>query len=241
MPFQPALVAPRAIQVEPIGLGTADCEHFVEADDGLAYAVKTVAKSPQPASEWFCHILAGLCGIPCPPFERIEMPDGSLAFGSRWEGGTKAKAVPMIVDPAFTSLVKPAFSRIHALDLFVSNEDRHLNNYLIRERRGGFVILAMDFGRAFLFRGWPMAPQLPAKCMTMRAFPALKRIHGFDFVAADKVLQAIERTDKDMIRAIFDSMPSAWLDASTASAIVQWWDADRQARIDDIRSRLQSV
>ena len=75
------------VQVDPANLGTADAAFFAQGANGLDYCVKTVAKTPgAPATELICNSLAALCGVATAQFDIVELPDGTPAFGSVWEG-----------------------------------------------------------------------------------------------------------------------------------------------------------
>jgi hypothetical protein len=86
----PQLPFPRkVIRVDPPGLASADCPAICGCDDSCDYAIKDTHTHPLvPHSEWFCTRLADLVGIAGPECQILEMPDGTLVFGSRWEGGT---------------------------------------------------------------------------------------------------------------------------------------------------------
>ena len=92
---------------------------------------------------------------------RIVEVQGVECFGSRWQAGqesdwwTRAYAGQI----PFSDLAG-SISRILAYDLFVSNVDRHLNNYFVFKQHMKYSVLAMDFSRAWLFSGMP-PPDLP--------------------------------------------------------------------------------
>src|SRR6516164_992949 len=90
------------------------------------------------------HRLGDLVGIPSPPCAVIERADGSLVFGSRWEGGVAKDLWWEMVrrgEIAFSDISAP-LSRIYAFDHF---EDRHLKNFLFREQHKGWALLAFDY------------------------------------------------------------------------------------------------
>jgi HipA-like kinase len=143
---------------DPKGLGTADASVVCRCDDGCDYAVKDGSKHPRtPHNEWFCSSLADAIGIAGPPFNIIEQDNGTLAFGSRWEGGVPPEQwYEMVTKGALTfDDVKPTLARIFAFDNFVYNEDRHPKNFVIRSQRTGHALLALDYSRAWLYHGFP--------------------------------------------------------------------------------------
>ena len=75
----------------PANLGTADCGQICRGVDGCDYAIKdgkTGGSAPvTPHCEWFCTVLGERVGIAAPSCKVIRLPDGTLVFGSRWEGG----------------------------------------------------------------------------------------------------------------------------------------------------------
>jgi hypothetical protein len=70
---------------------SADCGQVCRCDDGCDYVIKDGktggSKPATPHSEWFCTQLAETIGIASPGCKIVKMADGTLAFGSRWEGG----------------------------------------------------------------------------------------------------------------------------------------------------------
>jgi hypothetical protein len=163
-----ALFPLETVWCAPPGLGTADCGLICRADDGLDYAIKDKSTDVAvPHSEWFCTHLAELVNIAAPPCKFVKVTDGTLAMGSRWEGGVIDRntwTMRLGVDIKLPDLA-PVLSRIYAFDHFIYNEDRHTGNLLVREQRNsGVVILAFDYSRAWLTR-------FPAARATLRADP----------------------------------------------------------------------
>src|SRR3546814_20573039 len=73
-------------------MNTADCHWTSRCDDGCVYAIKDGGQNPLvPHSEWLCTHLAEHLGIAAPTCKIVEMPDRSIVFGSRWEGGVMSK------------------------------------------------------------------------------------------------------------------------------------------------------
>ncbi len=119
-------------------------------------------------------------------------------------------------------------SRIYALDLFVANDDRHLNNFLFRDQTlaGQRTVIAMDFSRGLLIRGWPSDPvPMPMGSNTMRQIQALKVLGIWDAAAATLTLNSIATVTASEAEHWLKAMPRAWLATSRIDAIVQWWDS----------------
>ena len=139
----------RALSADPLNLGTADCHLICYCDDGCDYAVKTLADGLYiPHSEWFCKHLGDLIGIASPDCRLVEV-NGETAFGSRWESGHDPKDwVGRLKNGQIEkSRAIPTVSRIFAFDLFVNNEDRHTNNYIVRPQNKGwsFCLIMITF------------------------------------------------------------------------------------------------
>jgi len=80
----------RVLWCDPIDLG-ADSGLVCRAEDGCDYLIKDKisgeSTAETPHCEWFCSSLAETLGIAVPPHRVLEMIDGAMVFGSRWEGG----------------------------------------------------------------------------------------------------------------------------------------------------------
>lgn len=211
-------------------------------DDNVEYVVKDTIGDPQrPHNEWFCTRLAGAVGIVCPPCCPIEDEAGQLLFGSRCEGGVAGTPwLDMVVRGEIDkATISSVLSRILAFDHFVHNDDRHLGNYLVRATKNGWVMLAMDFSRAWSFHGFPPAA-LPFTAMqkTWIGHQKLKRELG-DFVDISEVnvvLDALLSVKTSDIGNILDQQPNNWLTRSRKNDIVAWWkSAERPRRIEAIR------
>ena len=229
----------RARRCDPLSV-SADCRQVCRCDDGSDYAIKEAATfATMPHNEWLCAKLAERVGIAAPTFRIVDV-QGVECFGSRWQAGEEANwwnrayagQIP------FNDLA-PGISRIFALDLFVHNHDRHLNNYFVLKQRVGYSVLAMDFGRAWLFNGIP-PPQLPMASSenTIGDFRKLVKLFG-DFIDQNEVDDVCGRLlliSDDEIVSFIESHPRDWLQESEKSVILDWWKSpDRTRRIDQIK------
>jgi hypothetical protein len=244
-PRKRMLVPPRIKWCDPVGLGTVDASGICRCDDGCDYVVKDGSKnSATPHDEWFCTRLAENVGIPSPPCLVIERQDGSLVFGSRWEGGVASDPWWEMVkrDEIVLSDIRSALSRIYAFDHFIHNEDRHLNNFLFRRQRQGWAVLAFDYSRAWLANGMPL-PALPfppnKKTMMARRF----LVHEFgEYIDKDEAcgtLQKIANVKETHVLQSIDGHPKSWLSDSEKDKIIGWWRS--QARIDRIDQIHQGI
>jgi hypothetical protein len=236
------LVPPRIKWCDPQGLATADATGICRCDDGCDYVVKNGSKSPcTPRGEWFCTRLAEMVGIPSPPCTVIEQDDGVLAFGSRWEGGVARDSWWDMVkkgDIALTD-VSAALSRIYAFDHFVHNEDRHLKNFLVREQRSGWLVLAFDYSRAWLWNGMPLPPlpfQADKKTIMARRYLCQELGEYIDKSETDRTLKRLAEIQDSQILHVINGHPKPWLSSGQRDTIVTWWNSnDRTERIEQIR------
>lgn len=224
------------VRLDPSRLGTADLEFIGIGDDGLAYAIKDGAKAPLlPASELICTRLAETCNLPVPPGLIARLPNESLVFASRWEGGTLAEqeAKLQLVTPGAVSVA--ILSKLLVFDLFVGNPDRHAGNFLMRRdsHHQTPALLAFDFSRALLMAGWPI-PIPPSDCNTRILARVLKRLHGYDAQAGQRLMDRLCALPDDTMACLCQDLPPEWLPDNRASTLTAWWTDHRQARIEQI-------
>jgi hypothetical protein len=232
--------------MDPVGLGTADSAGTCRCDNGAHYVLKNGAHHPfTPHDEWFCTNLADRIGIACPPAAIIEDGVGGYMFGSRVEGGvTKDLWWEMVARGDIElSVVAPVLSRVFAFDCFVHNDDRHLNNYLVRESGNAWTMLAMDFSRAWTYHGFP-PPGLPFAPTdnTRLAQADLNQVIGsfLDLTAVDEVLNRISAVGVQTIENIVGMHPHQWLPTALKGSMLQWRQSkERDDRIDGIRKGIR--
>src|SRR5579863_6283967 len=130
---------PRIIRSSFSSANSADSLGFAEANNSLEYLVKQDGRGhPVRASEWICSSLARHVGIPTAPFEIVQLPDTTLAFGSQLIGGLEDESKR----PGYLTGTYPIdgfsaiLAAIYAFDLFIGNEDRHGGNYLFAQIKG---------------------------------------------------------------------------------------------------------
>lgn len=247
-PQQLGLIPVKAVWCSPANLGTADLKNICKCDDGSEYAIKETEIDPTNRSrkirtahnEYFCYRLAQNVGIASPSYHFVEMPDGSLAFGSRWEGGSQPfQWWDQVASGAIRRAdIAPVLARIYAFDLFVHNVDRHAGNLLIRQQHFGHAAIAFDYSRAWTFHGFPL-PHLPMSpvdntVLVQRQLSALLGAY-IDSASTAEVLDRLRQTSVETIRLIIQQQPSSWLTKKLGRDIINWWSSpERNARIDKI-------
>lgn len=208
---------------------TADLKVVAVGQDGCEYALKRLLDHPDlPASEWFCYHLGYKIQLALPPF--AEMTDGTTqSFGSRFEGGVKqwADYSPTEQYPLL-NLCGKEMSRILALDMFVGNDDRHLNNFLFRNQKiaGATIVFAMDFSRGLFVQGWPrdFCP-MRSDTNSMMTLALLKSLGIWGQAAAKLTLASIQSVSALEIEAWLLEMPVSWVQRSRIAEVKAWWSS----------------
>ena len=225
---------------DPANLGSADADLVGMGDDGQDYIIKTVEKTPNvPASEWFCHRLAGLCNIAVPQFSILSIKGRKPAFGSRYDSALEKNKLlvwDILSGKKKANILAERLSAIYAFDLFVHNDDRHLGNYMFTPAMNGHTVKAYDFSRAWLHHGWPL-PDLPLlPCNTVSLFRDLMQYHKFNLTAAGVVLDRLNGLKTNAIQDIHNEMPAEWLPKSKRNEIVKWWASkEKVGRIEFVK------
>jgi hypothetical protein len=244
------LIPIKPIWCSPSNLGSADLKQICRCDDGSDYAIKETEIDPRDSSkyiwtahnEYFCYRLAQTVGIASPSYHFIEMPNGSTAFGSRWEGGANPH---QWWDEVATGKIQkgdilPSLARIYAFDLFVHNVDRHAGNFLIRRQHFGDAVIAFDYSRSWSVYGIP-PPDLPMQSLenTVLVQRQLSGLLG-DYVttaSTKEILDKLELTSVETITSILHNQHDSWLTKPMRQLIIDWWASSaRIARIDSIRA-----
>ncbi|CAH0649412.1 MULTISPECIES: HipA family kinase [unclassified Pseudomonas] len=226
----------------PNNQGSADLQLIVNARDGKDYAVKkpTDGKGKVPASELVCYELAYRVTIPTPNYAFIRLSDGTLGFGSLWEGGVKKLSdmhdvMQILKAKIKVNNLKTFLSRLYAFDIFVNNEDRHWGNYLWRQSfDNNFIALAFDFSRACFETGHDCYDALHPDCNTQDSFMLINLTMNYDRTEAIACLDQLAAISVEDVEEILENMPAGWLTKAEKKSYTDWWKS--QARIDRINT-----
>ena len=239
------LIPIRIRWTDPVGLASADAVGVVHCDDGCDYAIKDDSRRPKTMhSEWFCSQLAETIGIAVPPFKVIQRSDGTLVFGSRWEGGVPNEQwYEMIANGTLRfEDVKDVLANVFAFDNFIHNGDRHCRNYIVRPQRNGHALLAPDYSRAWFSNGFPL-PALPLVGQnTVNASRWITAKFGayISTASTQDALDKLESVSDKHVSSIIKSHPQSWIAAPEADSIVAWWSSPaRKQRLDGIRQGIK--
>lgn len=206
--------------------------------------------SPLRATEWFFSSLANHLNIAVPDFAPIMDPrNKEVLFGSRGVWGT-AQGVevntflttPQINDRAIsaaTPWLVSYLARLYAFDLFASNPDRQLVNFLMVPQGGARRLLAFDFASADLRK---ISSDIfdVADTPTLTLGRRLRSLHGFDLESALEMLDWIAAVSGSAIESIVDSMPADWLEGHEKGRLCENWSSGgHRNRIAALRSGLR--
>ena len=243
-PQQFQLFARKAIIEFPPKQQSADSLGEVEADDNCLYYVKGDAHGRSVrASEWICTQIAEAIGIAAPAPAVIELQDGSTVFGSRRIAGVADAAITTAYLTSSSASnagipaqgLKSLLSKIYALDMFLNNTDRHLGNYLSVDDNGVRRLYAFDFSRA-LFWEWPWVGYPSADVHTRTWGSVLRRLHGFDIVAANSTISGLGALAPAAVEGFINQMPEDWISIGQRSQFMAaWTDGAFQVRLDGLR------
>ena len=131
------------------GAATFSRPRFATCDDGLDYCIKhDEGGQPIRANEWICTYLARAVGIAVPLPVVVEDLDKSLLFGSQIFGDDTNDNLGLFSSGALDTTHLDHIWKTYAFDLFVKNQDRHVNQYKIAGQNKKERILSFDWGDA---------------------------------------------------------------------------------------------
>lgn len=221
----------------PFGHGRDAKALGIDAADN-EYLLKRLQDGPLlPLTEWLCHHLCRLCGVPTPEFAVVLRPNGEPAFGSRIDPNVvdfNRSVLSHAQQVAIVTQAAPTESAALMLDAALNNPDRHFGNWLYAPRRGRFVALAIDWSRMQSlqpppFSTWPWT----AGCRSAGTHAALVALGALQAADLRGAGHALIRVDESDVVAIIQSAPEEWRTGYDLSAMVDWWRDRRHARIDD--------
>lgn len=254
---EPPAVSPEQLALFPrtsalelsFDTSSKDLFQFVEADNGRKYYLKVDrGDKPLRANEYLGYSLAALVGVGTPRFDFIQTFDGDIAFGSESVAGVADKVETELylhfsccneVGMPLNGL-QARLSAIHALDLFIVNIDRHLNNFLVVGQEPDKQLLALDFARSGFWR-WPWRGFLQPGDTSLMVWRGLRERHGFDLSAALMVVDRLGLIRHPQIEAMLNRMPTHWLSASLRSEFLAYCrDGGWTARVAALREGLEN-
>lgn len=213
-----------------------DLKRLGHGDDGHTYALKRLADHAiLPICEWVGYHLCRATGIRTPDFSVVHFGDGQPpAFGSRiFDAKRQVNRDPGIYER--TTFFRPhilAIASIYALDVFVTNADRHGRNLMVADLPGGSVLWAFDFSRAWLRLGMPFG-----NTEALRDSHTQKWWKGFKAMGAVPDLALLEKLadlGDDWLDRVVSAAPAAWSVPIDCPAVLAYW-IRRRERIDFAR------
>lgn len=205
---------------------SADLKELARTADGHEFAAKWEHEGAGlPASEWMGDRLARACQIATPFTATLTDEQGRMGFGSRIEGSVSS--FKDLSPPERMQIVADcgqAMSGLLALDLFIGNEDRHLNNWLFRRNLAGdWTPLCIDFSRALFRRGFPQDSWPLAACNTTSTVALLKSSSRWDGAYAVFAVEQLQRVTPAVLQHWLADCPAQWLGQSQRMALMSWW------------------
>jgi hypothetical protein len=205
-------------------------------EDGLEYIVKAdTHRRCVCATEWICHCMGYFVNIPVPPWKVMQMPDGTLVFGTAIVNPrlSDLEASQILFPTAPNNeIISPDLGRVlastYSFDLFVGNPDRHEQNYIFsREAMPDSAqsiarVRAIDFDQATLVMSPDEGLPLAAGTHTVRVGRRLRASHAFDEEAAISLLGRIRRGGEVMVERALLGIPSDWLPQERQDALLTW-------------------
>lgn len=225
----------------PTPFNTADLQFIAQGDDSQDYAVKSATpQQPElPAAEFLSYQLASACGLAVPAFTILKMPDGTEAFGSRFEGNVTQFSLMSIPDRlASIQACGSHLSVLCALDIFLASADRHFDNALYRKSPfgGNWTILAMDFSRALWQGGFPNTPCTDVASIgnTASTIKLLKNYNFWDAPRSKIVAATLLSINDKQVAGWVSSLPASW-QTQNVSSLPAWWASNmRSDRINEL-------
>lgn len=243
MAEQPHLFPLRVEQVWNPQSSTMSQPRFGRCEDGLDYCIKhdeggVSVRANEMVGTW----LARSAGIAVAPTHVVEDFDKKLLFGSQiyeddvndnmgifQEGGLSANHLAHIV-------------KTFALDLFIMNTDRHVNQYKIFKQNHESRIISFDFGQS-LFLYWPdLVLPIDPGCHTISNMRAISNLYRpIDWSAAEGVLQRLEAIEGQAMVSLIRSLPKGGLDRRVGDSFTKWFGGKlRRDRVACIREGLRN-
>ena len=187
---------------------------------GLDYVLKRpIPTNPtQAVAEAIGYWFAARARAPVPDHDLVRDPRGEIVFGSLAVRDFKPLGSARIA----TQVHVEALSRIFAVDLLLSNVDRHMKNYVIGPPDDA-RLLAIDFGRGIPFDDRHLsAGGVPQRSNTADTAHELDRNGLLDRELAVQVLDELATTPLENFEALLDKLPSEMLGAQLRNGLLDW-------------------
>lgn len=168
--------------------------------------------------------------------------DKKLLFGSEIYGDDTNDNLGIFQTNGLTRDHVNHIIKTFALDLFIYNTDRHVNQFKIFKQNRDNRIISFDFGDS-LFRYWPNMdlPMHPSSNTMINIRFILKQYRAaVDWGVAEIVLQRLEAIEGADMVATMKTLPKGWLDRRVADAFTKWFGGRlRRDRVVQIREGLR--
>jgi hypothetical protein len=216
---------------------------FATCDDDLDYCIKhDEAGEPVRANEWICTWLARAVGLAIAMPAIVQDLDGKLLFGSQIFGDDTNDNMGLFTSKTLHPEHIQHIWKTYIVDLFVRNQDRHVNQYKIFTQNRRDRIISFDFGSS-LFSHWPdLLLPLPPHCNTMQNIRwVADNYTAIDMQAASTVLDRLDALDGAAMVAAIKGLPRGWLDRRVGTAFTSWFGGrGRRERVAQIREGLRN-
>ena len=244
MTQQGTLLAIRVKAVVPSPFQSADMHHLAIGADGQDYALKSpLANYPEhAAAEALSYKFAAACGLAVPMAARLILPDGSEAFGSRFEGGISQFS--QLTLPDRLDVVRSCAAWISALctlDAFLANNDRHFDNGLFRRSivDNRWTFIAMDFSRALWWGGdypYSTCAGIYGLGNTANTITFLRAYNCWDKATAGTTAASLSSINPATISGWVSELPVSWRTQRVDSLETWWQSEERTNRIAELLS-----
>jgi hypothetical protein len=235
---QLALLPLKALRIWDPGSRTVSRPRMAKCEDGLDYCIKYDLDGKLiRANEWIGTSLANSVGIAVAPAKIVEDLDRKILFGSQIYGNDVNDNFGVFIQGGLSADHLRHIWRTFALDLFLRNIDRHLNQFKIFEQNGSSRIISFDFGES-LFNYWPTLDlPLPAASRTISTMRAISQRYGPPHLdLMDEVLNRLDQIEGATMVRVINSLPRGWVNAKLASDFLRWFGGrPRRNRIAQIR------
>lgn len=255
------------VQVSRVALASDGGEYIVKgvsdgSDHDIVYIEKSIGhkilKHMSPVSEFFCHEIANLCGIPVPQY-RLLIDGNDIYFGSLLDQGHKekdeAEIINSFIDPeTINDLFFKQLWTIYAFDCFFFNTDRHLKNFLYLKSvhfADNIQLKPFDYGFAtFAFLDYPYQEPFIHKteCNTRKLMKIIddalsknqEYLHKRKLYleTAKDQLDRLLTISKEKITEIMYSIPKEWMSETERKRFIEWWDSrNLTTRVNTIKEK----